>query len=166
MKSNYFISRDMQSGEVVYLEYNKNGYSVNPKAKKKDAIEVNKIVFVSPSLTEKLLKKKINNKISKLLLELNTFYDENDEDSDSEEARVRNQLMEAEQLKLNIMNKYKKYLTGNYIGLTLKKIQIIIDGYRSRNNAIYEKKQKEVLIEMFSRINYIDEEENKRGKGR
>lgn len=166
MKSNYFISRDMQSGEVVYLEYNKNGYSVNPKAKKKDAIEVNKIVFVSPSLTEKLLKKKINNKISKLLLELNTFYDEIDDDSDSEETRVRNQLMEAEQLKLNIMNKYKKYLAGNYVGLTLKKIQIIIDGYRSRTNAIYEKKQKEVLIEMFSRINYIDKGENKIGKGR
>ena len=73
MKSNYFISRDIQSGEVVYLEYNKNGYKVSPKTKKKDAIEVNKIVFVSPSLTEKLLKKKINNKISKLLLELNTF---------------------------------------------------------------------------------------------
>lgn len=166
MKSNYFISRDIQSGEVVYLEYNKNGYSVNPKAKKKDAIEVNKIVFVSPSLTEKLLKKKINNKISKLLLELNTFYDENDEDSDSEEARVRNQLMEADRLKLNIINKYKKYLDGNYIGLTLKKLQIIIDGYRSRTNAIYDKKQKQIFMEMFSRTNYIDEVDNKKGKGR
>lgn len=166
MKSNYFISRDIQSGEVVYLEYNKNGYSVNPKAKKKDAIEVNKIVFVSPSLTEKLLKKKINNKISKLLLELNTFYEESDEDSDSEETRVRNQLMEAERLKLNIINKYKKYIDGNYVGLTLKKLQIIIDGYRSRTSVVYEKKQKQIFMEMFSRTNYMDEVDNKKGKGR
>ena len=67
--SNYFISKDNKTGEIVYLEYDKNGYKVTPKTKKKDAIEVNKIVFVSPELTEKLLKKKINSKISKLLLD-------------------------------------------------------------------------------------------------
>ena len=166
MKSNYFISRDVQSGEVIYLEYNKEGYRVNPKAKKKDAIEVNKIVFVSPTLTEKLLKKKINNKISKLLLELNTFYDENDEDSDSEETRVRDMLMEAERLKQNIINNYKKYLDGNYSGLTLKKLQIIIDGYRSRVQVIIDKKQKQMFMEMLSRANYTHDDENKRGKGR
>ena len=63
MKNNsYFISKDNNTGEVVYLEYNKNGYKVSPKAKKEDAIEVNKIIFVSPDLTEKLIKKKIGGK--------------------------------------------------------------------------------------------------------
>ena len=166
MKSNYFISKDVKTGEIVYLEYNKNGYKVSPKTKKKDAIEVNKIVFVSPTLTEKLLKKKISNKISKLLLELNTFYDEDSGDSNSEGIRVRNQLMEAERLKSSLINNYKKYLDGNYTGLTLKKLQIIIDGYHSRMNAIIEKKQKEALMEMISRANYTNEEEPKRGKGR
>lgn len=166
MKSNYFISRDIKSGEVVYLEYNKNGYKVSPKTKKKDAIEVNKIVFVSPSLTEKLLKKKINNKISKLLLELNTFYDEDSGDSDSEGVRVRDMLMEAEKLKINLINNYKKYLDGNYVGLTLKKLQIIIDGYNSRMQAIVDKKQKQIFMEMLSRANYLEEEETKKGKGR
>lgn len=55
---NYFINKDNKTGEIVYLEYDKNGYSVSPKAKKKNDIEVNKIVFVSPELTSKLLKKK------------------------------------------------------------------------------------------------------------
>lgn len=163
MKNNYFISKDTKTGEVVYLEYNKDGYKVTPKVKKKDAIEVNKIVFVSPTLTEKLLKKKINNKISKLLLELNTFYEDDSEDSDDgESVRVRNQLMEAERLRLNIINNYNKYLNGNYVGLTLKKLQIIIDGYRSRMQAIVEEKNKKILIEMFNNSN----EEVKRGKGR
>lgn len=165
MKSNYFISRDVKTGEVIYLEYNKDGYKVSPKTKKRDAIEVNKIVFVSPSLTEKLLKKKINSKISKLLLELNTFYDD-DSDDDNEGTRVRNQLKEAERLKLNIINNYKKYLDGNYVGLTLKKLQIIIDGYHSRMQAIIDKKQKQMFIEMLSRANMIDEQDTKRGKGR
>lgn len=165
MKSSYFINKDIKTGEIVYLEYNRNGYKVTPKAKKQDAIEVNKIVFVSPSLTEKLLKKKINNKISKLLLELNTFYDEDSSDPNSEGTRVRNQLMEAERLKLNLINNYKQYLDGNYVGLTLKKLQIIIDGYRSRLSAIINKKQKDIFMQMFASQNQI-EEETKRGKGR
>ena len=165
MKSNYFISKDAKSGEIIYLEYNKDGYRVTPKAKKKGAIEVNKIIFVSPSLTEKLLKKKINSRISKLLLELNTFYDE-DNDDDSDAIRVRNQLIEAEKLKLNLINNYKQYLDGKYTGLTLKKLQIIIDGFKSRMNAVVEKKQRDMLMQMMARSSYIEEEESKRGKGR
>jgi len=166
MKSNYFISKDVKTGEIVYLEYNKDGYKVTPKAKRKDAIEVNKIIFVSPSLTEKLLKKKVNSKISKLLLELNTFYDEDSDNSDAEGTRVRNQLMEAERLKQTLISNYKQYLDGNYVGMTLKKLQIIIDGYRSRMNAIVEKQHKDMFMQMLSRNNYIEEEETKRGKGR
>lgn len=165
MRSNYFVSKDNKTGEVVYLEYNKNGYKVTPKAKREDAIEVNKIVFVSPSLTEKLLKKKINSKISKLLLELNTFYEEDTNDTDSEASRIRNMIKESEKIKENLINKYKKYLDGKYTSLTLKKIQIIIDGYNSRMNAIKDKKQKEILMEMYARYNYA-EEDVKKGKGR
>ena len=165
MKTSYFISKDNKTGEVVYLEYNKNGYKITPKTKKQDAIEVNKIIFVSPSLTEKLIKKKINSKISKLLLELNTFYEEDEGDSSSEGLRVRDKLLEAEKLKANLINNYKKYLDGNYTGLTLKKLQIIIDGYNSRMNRIINQKQKEMFMQMLARQNYI-EEDTKRGKGR
>lgn len=166
MKSNYFITKDSKTGEVVYLEYNKNGYKVSPKVKHQDAIEVNKIVFVSPTLTQKLLKKKINGKMSKLLLELNTFYEADSGDTSTETTRVRNQLMEAERLKQNLINNYKKYLDSKYTSLTLKKLQIIIDGYNSRMQAIVEKKQKEMLLEMIQRSSYGYEEDTKRGKGR
>lgn len=160
MSSNYFISKDDKSGEVVYLEYDKNGYNVKPKVKKDDAIEVNKIVFVSPSLTEKLLKKKINSKISKLLLELNTSYDD---EEDSGASRYRDKLKEAERLKQMIMNTYQKYLGKSYTALTIKKMQIIIDGYKAKLFEINNKKQKEMFLKM---INGEFEEEPKRGKGR
>ena len=42
----------------------------------------NKIVFVSPKLTEKLIKKKIDHKLNKLLCELNLI-NIDDEDNDS-----------------------------------------------------------------------------------
>lgn len=160
--SNYFISKDSKTGEIVYLEYDKNGYKVKPKAKKKDAIEVNKIVFVSPDLTEKLLKKKINHKVSKLLLELNTFYDDDSDDG----SRLRNMLKEAERLKLNIINNYKRYLGKDYASLTLKKIQIIIDGYRSQISYINDKKKQELMLEMFRNNIDMEEEKEKKGRGR
>lgn len=165
MKTSYFISKDNKTGEVIYLEYNKDGYKITPKTKKQDAIEVNKIIFVSPSLTEKLIKKKINSKISKLLLELNTFYEEEEGDTSGEGIRVRDKLLEAEKLKANLINNYKKYLDGNYTGLTLKKLQIIIDGYNSRKNRIINQKQKEMFMQMLARQNYM-EEDTRRGKGR
>ena len=68
--NNYFISKDNKSGEIVYLEYDKEGYKVTPKRKKEDAIEVNKIVFVSPKLTEKLIKKKVTKEMYQKLIDV------------------------------------------------------------------------------------------------
>lgn len=164
MKNNYFISKDTKTGEIVYLEYHKDGYTLKPKVKKEDAIEVNKIVFVSPTLTEKLLTKKINHKISKLLLELNTFYD--DDNTDEGGARLRDKLKEAETLRQTIINNYRQYLNGEYTSLTLKKLQIIIDGYKSRQNALAEKRQRQAFMDMLARANYADYQNEKRGKGR
>lgn len=158
--NNYYISKDNKSGEVVYLEYNKDGYKVSPKARKKNEIEVNKIVFVSPELTQKLLKKKIDSKVSKLLLELNTDYDD---DESNGGKRLRDRLREAERLKLVILNNYSKYLGKAYVSLSVKKMQIIIDGYREKLYRINAKKEQELFMRLF---NYMNEEPEKKGKGR
>ena len=155
---NYFINKDNKTGEIVYLEYDKNGYSVSPKAKKKNDIEVNKIVFVSPELTSKLLKKKIDIKINKLLNEYNTIDDDEDDDNGS---RLRDKLKEAERLKITILNEYGKYLTDAYIKLTLKKLELIIDGYRSKLYSLRTKKQKEVFLQMFNQIEDNEKEVDK-----
>lgn len=157
---NYFINKDNKTGEIVYLEYNKNGYSVSPKTKKKDDIEVNKIVFVSPELTNKLIKKKIDIRINKIIKDYNTFYD--DEDDDSADGRIRDKIKEAERLKLTILNEYSKYLGSSYSRLTLKKLQLIINGYRNKLYKLGNKRKQEVLMQMF---NQIDESE-KKGRGR
>ena len=158
--SNYFISKDNKSGEIVYLEYDKNGYKVSPKKKKEDAIEVNKIVFVSPELTTKLLKKKIDIKVTKLLNEYNTI---NDDDDDDNTTRLRDKLKEAERLKLMILNNYGKYLGELYTGLTLKKMQVIIDGYKARLNNIKRKKQQKIIMELFSQ-NEVSETKGRKGR--
>ena len=162
--NNYFISKDNKSGEIVYLEYDKEGYKVTPKRKKEDAIEVNKIVFVSPKLTEKLIKKKIDHKLDKLLYELNLInIDDEDNDSGNSE-KIRDMLKEAEKFRLNIINNYKKHLGNSYITLTLKKMQIIIDGYKVKLYTIKERENEKILINMFSQMKM--EEPEKKGKGR
>lgn len=62
-KKNYYLKKDSKTGEIIYLEYNKlDGYNITPKTKVEDAIRVNKIVFVNPTLSEKLIRKKNRNK--------------------------------------------------------------------------------------------------------
>ena len=162
--NNYFISKDNKSGEIVYLEYDKEGYKVTPKRKKEDPIEVNKIVFVSPKLTEKLIKKKIDHKLNKLLCELNLI-NIDDEDNDSGNSKkIRDMLKEAEKFRLSIINNYKKYLSNSYITLTLKKMQIIIDGYKAKLYTIKERENEKILINMFNQMKI--EEPEKKGKGR
>ena len=125
-KKNYSLFREDKGNEVVYFEYDKvDGYKVTPKAKKKDSIEVSKIVFVNDSLSEKIIRKKIDKRIEKLLLELKLI-----EDGASDEGGIKRSLMDAEKLKVQIINNYIKYLGHTYQSLTLKKIQIIINQLR------------------------------------
>ena len=99
---NYYLHKNSKSGEIVYLEFDKRkGYNITPKTKIEDAIKVDKIVFVNPSFSEKIIKKKIDIKIRHLLKEL-TVLDENGGD---DEDGLRRNLMEAERLKLNILNR-------------------------------------------------------------
>ena len=126
-KRSYSISRDEMASESVYFEYDKvDGYKVNPKVKKKDSIEVSKIVFVNDTMSEKIIRKKIDKKIAYLLQQLKVIEDEGNPD----EGSIKRSLMDAEKLKLQIINNYVKYLGHTYQSLTLKKIQIIINQLR------------------------------------
>ena len=150
---NYFLNRDSKSGEITYLEYDKiDGYNITPKSKVEDAIIVNKIVFVNPSLSEKLIKKKIDIKIRNLLRKLTEI----DEDGGNDEDGIRNTLMDAERLKLNILTNYVKYLGNTYQSLTLKKIQVIINQLRIKLYNCIDKKRKSIDME---NLYYLDEDE-------
>ena len=159
-KKNYFLEKDGKSGEMLYLEYDKiEGYNITPKTKIEDAIRVNKIVFVNPTLSEKLIRKKIDIKIRHLLNKLNEFNDDGDD-----ESGIQNTLMEAEKLKMMIINNYVKYLGNTYQSLTLKKLQIIINQLKIKLYNQVNQKRMSNLKDLF----YLDEEEQdeRRGRGR
>ena len=152
-KKNYYLKRDNKSGEIMYMEFDKiKGYKITPKSDIYDGIKVDKIVFVNPSLSEKIIKKKIDIRIRKLLRELKTI-DEDEDDGTSADS-IRQTLMEAERLKLNIIKNYCNYLGVNYQTLTLKKVQIIINQLRIK---LYNKMN--LRRNLFpSDLFYLDEE--------
>lgn len=160
-KKNYYLHKDKLSGEIIYLEYDKiKGYDITPKVKLEDAIKVNKIVFVNPSLSEKLIRKKVEIKIRYLLKKIDKF----EEDADGgDEGEIKATLIEAERLKLNILNNYKKYLGNTYGSFSIKKVQIIINQLRIK---LYNKVNKRKIYNNLDNLYYLDEEEPKKGRGR
>ena len=131
----YYISKSKAKKETMYLEYEKmDGYQVNPKVSKKDAIVVNKIVFVNPEFSEKIIRKKIDKKIAYLLSQLKLI----DSDDSGDTGIIKKTLLDAEKLRMQIINEYVKYLGHTYESLTLKKIEIIIEKLKFRLYTIKE----------------------------
>lgn len=161
-KRSYSISRDEKISESVYFEYDKiDGYKVNPKVKQKDSIEVSKIVFVNDSMSEKIIRKKIDKKIAYLLMQLKII----EEDGNPDEGSIKRSLMDAEKLKLQIINNYVKYLGHTYQSLTLKKIQIIINQLRFKLYTVRDiEREKNVFFNREENNIEYGEREGRRGR--
>ena len=120
---NYHLSKTKKEKEAINLDINKlGGYKVNPKVKEKDGIKVNKITFVDDEFSEKIIRKKINLKIAYLLKQLKLMQDDG-----TDNRTIKKTLMDAEKLRIQLINKYVKYLGHTYYSLTLKKIELIIE---------------------------------------
>ena len=147
-KKSYILSRDNFNKESLIFEFDKlDGYTVNPKIKKENAISVSKILFVNDSMSEKIIRRKIDKKIAYLLSQLKYI----EEDSNPDEGSIKKSLMDAEKLKLQIINNYVKYLGHTYQSLTLKKIQIIINQLRFKLYTIRDlEREKNVYDESIS----------------
>lgn len=153
----YVISRDNEKKETVYLELDKlDGYKVSPKTKKDGSISVSKIMFINDSMSEKLIRKKVDKRINYLLSELKII----EESDDPDEGGIKKSLMDAEKLKLQLINTYVKYLGNTYHGLTLKKIQLIINQLRFK---LYTIRDLERNMYMSDSLGY-EERETRKGR--
>lgn len=150
----YHLSKTKKEKEAVNIDFNKlNGYKVNPKVKEKDGILVNKIVFVDDEFSEKIIRKKIDMKIDYLLKQLKLMQDEG-----TDNGTIKKSLMDAEKLRVQLINKYVKYLGHNYYGLTLKKIELIIE---ELNFKLY---MKQFYKDQVHYYNSSNEKEGRRGR--
>ncbi len=151
----YYVSKTKKKRETRYLELEKlDGYKVNPKVKEEGAIGVSQIIFVNDDISEKIIRKKIEKKIEYLLNQLKLI----DTDDDGSDDDIKRSLMEAEKLRMQIINKYVKYLGNTYQSLTLSKIQVIVDSLR------YKLYEKEIRKQVYYFDDYEEKKESRRGR--
>ena len=115
---------------------------------------------MSPNLSEKLIRKKIDKRIEYLLNQLKVI------DEDSDDGFIEKTLMDAEKLRIMIINNYVKYLGHTYHSLTLKKIQIIINELKIRLYNNQTKKIPRFFMDFEPKDMGMEYEEEKRGRGR
>ena len=137
ISSRFLVVKEKNSKEIKYFDYDKlDGY--NLKAKKDlhfmDAIDVNRIIIINPSFIEKIVSKKINAKFDRLINMIQIVCDHEDDDDTGEGYRIA--LDEAEKLKMELWNKYKKYISEEKLTLMNKKIEILEDELRLRLNIL------------------------------
>ena len=157
-KSSYYFSKNQDKKEIVCFEIeNVVGYELKPKVKNKDGIQVSKIVIVNPEFSEKIIRKKIDKKITYLLDQLKII---DQDDSGDNEGDIRRSLMDAEKLRLQILNKYIKYLGHTYGSLTMKKIQLITEQLRYKLYYIEVMKREMYL----NQVSQEEEKESRRGR--
>ena len=114
----YLISKTNYNGEVVYLNINKeNGYKVNPKNKiTYDGVKVNEMVFIKPEFIQKIIKKKIKNKLELYL----RFIVQDSDDDDTRKA-----LGDLQRYRYFVKEKYSMFLENKYLTLLNNKFDIL-----------------------------------------
>jgi len=149
----FLVVKNKDSKDIKYFEYDKiSGYNIkpNPNLKFQDAINVNRMILINPSLIEKMVDKKIKRRFDYLINLLSIVY-ENDDDTG---AGLKLALDEAEKFRMELINKYKQYMNEEKLKLLLKKIAILEDELYLRMQYIMNKEF------------YMEPEEKVEGKSR
>lgn len=123
-EKHYYVCKKGNEREILYLDINKlKGFNFNPKNNVKyDGIIVNKMVIIKPSMIEKVLKRKIKNKLDLYLKLIINFIES--EDGASDDA-LREALNDLSKYKSIVQYKYKKYLDEKYLKLLMRKIEVL-----------------------------------------
>ena len=119
----FLIVKDNESKEIQYFDYDKvNGYNSYSKGNThfEDAIDVNRIIIIKPTFIEKIATKKMNQKFQKFLNMVSVVCDAEDDENGGLYQIV---LDEANKLRMELINKYKKYISQEKFELMLKKLK-------------------------------------------
>lgn len=156
----YFVVKGKKDSAITYFEYDKmEGYDLSPKKniKIKDAINVNKVVIINPSLMQKVASKKMDLKFKKLLEFMMIIFDSDDDDTSGD--AYREGLNEISKLRLEAKVKYQKYMEEEDYKTLEKKLDILEQELNSR---IYYLEQYYYQRQLESQ--YAEQEENSIGR--
>ena len=133
----FLIVKEKNSKEIKYFEYDKiGGYDIKPNAKIKDAINVNKMILINPSLIQKMVDKKLTKKFNQLIQLLTVVYENNGDDETG--SGYREVLDEISKLRIEANNKYRNYMEEQKFDLLMKQLGILEYETRLRLQILYE----------------------------
>ena len=143
----FLVVKSKDKKDIKYFDYNTiDGYNLTAKKDVHfaDAIDVNKLVIINPSFIEKVATKKINNKFDKLINMMQVVCEVGDEDESGEGYRIA--LNEASKLKTELWNKYRKFIAEKKLELMIKKIEILEDELKLRQELLAKRIQDDFEI--------------------
>lgn len=109
--SNYMVKKDANSGKIVYMEYDLEGYQFQPKnSPDRPYISVNSVTIYKPEMIDNLLSKKFSKKFDRLSQIIMNFLFQDDDDSDEGDFMIL--LDEVARLKSIVELKYQKFLSN------------------------------------------------------
>ena len=82
----------------------------------------------------------------------------------ADEGTIKQSIIEAEKLRVNILNRYIKYFGNTFGSYSIKKINIILNQLKIR---LYNLNMQNRIMSMYNNdLYYLDEEEPLKGRGR
>ena len=138
--SRFLIVKGNNKKDKMHFDYGKiDGYNLTVKkgVHFSDAIDINNVLIVNPTLIDKVATKKIKNKFDRLISVMQMVCEEDDTDTDD---GYRIALDEAYKLKMELVNKYRKFITQEKLELMIQKIEILeeMNGFLHIKNSIYK----------------------------
>ena len=137
IKQRFLVVKEKNSKTITYMDYDETtGYLVNPKNNLKftDAINVKSMGLINPDLIEKMVDIKAKKRFNHLINLLSIIYE--DEDGGGDGLRLAKN--EAEKFRMEIINKYRKYLSDERIELYENKLSILEDELNLRLEYLYQ----------------------------
>lgn len=130
----YLIVKNNIISKVLYFDYdNIDGYNLTAKKNYNffDNMNVSRVIIINPSFCETIAKKKMKHKFERLLTMMQVVC----EDDDTGEG-LDIVLDEANKFKMELINKYRKYIEEEELELMFKKIEIVEKELNLRKKAI------------------------------
>ena len=139
MIKGYVISKNNKNKEINVIEYEKNnGFDVKPKnkVKKSDSINVSKVIFMSPTMIEKIVNKKVDKQYNKII----SLVEEVAADDSDDTSFMVGVLNEVELFKSILIRKYAKFMLREQNEKLILRLNLMSKEIRRRIFEIEEEK--------------------------
>lgn len=129
----YFVVKDRNDLSITYFQYDKkDGYDFQPRnVKIKDAIDVDRMIVINPSMIQKLAFRKVNIRFQRIVkLLMFVLSDENEDDGTG--GTYHEAMNEINKLRMEITMHYKNKLKSEDFNEFNKKLDVLEEELKNR----------------------------------